>query len=194
MTFMTLKRAAASGMAGAAILCTVLSQGCSPYDSRHQNQWDSRVQIGMSEASQLQVRAAQTRAFDTTDRRKMLEAIVSTMQNLDFMVEVLDEELGVVSGKKLVEIEEPYRTDLTYLYYRPDTLLFLARNYHAWGPFQHRSNLVRFTATVRPRGKSQLIVRASAQFYLQAVEDPAPYQQFFRSLDQTLFMQGQMVE
>lgn len=148
----------------------------------------------MSESSQLKVRAAQTRAFDTTDRRRMFEAIISTMQDLDFNVELLDEELGIISGKKFIEAEEPQGTDPTYLLYRPDTLLLLTRNIHAWGPFQHRSNLVRFTATIRNRGESQLIVRASAQFYLQAIEEPAPYQQFFRALEQALFLHGQSAE
>jgi hypothetical protein len=124
----------------------------------------------------------------------MFEAIISTMQDLDFSVELLDEELGIISGKKFIEAEASQGTDPTYLLYRPDTLLLLTRNIHAWGPFQHRSNLVRFTATIRTRGASQLIVRTSAQFYLQAVEEPGPYQQFFRALEQALFLQGRPVE
>lgn len=191
---LSLRHAATRGVVGAALLCALLIQGCSPYESRHQNQWNSRDQIWLSESSQLKVRAAQTRAFDTTDRRRMFEAVISTMQDLDFNVELLDEELGIISGKKFIEAEQSQGTDPTYLLYRPDTLLLLTRNIHAWGPFQHRSNLVRFTATIRTRGASQLIVRTSAQFYLQAVEEPGPYQQFFRALEQALFLQGRSVE
>lgn len=194
MAPLALKHAATHGAVGAALLCALLIQGCSFYESRHQNQWNSREQIWLSETSQLKVRAAQTRGFDTTDRRRMFESIIATMQDLDFTVEVLDEELGIVSGKKFIEIEQPYGTDPSYLLYRPDTLLLLTRNFNTWGPFQHRSNLVRFTATIRTRGESQLIVRASAQFYLQPVEEPGPYQQFFRALEQALFLQGQSVE
>jgi hypothetical protein len=176
-------------------VCCLLLQGCPmPYELRHDNQWDSREQIWLSDESQVKIRAAQSRVFDTADRRRMLAAIVSTMQDLDFKVEVLDEELGVVSGKKYVESEQVYGLDLSYLLYRPDALLVLNRNYRTWGPFSHRSNLVRFTATVRKRSETQLVVRASAQFYLRAVEDPAPYQKFFRTLEQTLFLQGQSVE
>ena len=194
MAPLPLRYAAAHSAVAVSLLCTLLIHGCAPYESRHQNQWNSREQIWLSEASQLKIRAAQTRAFDTTDRRRMFEAIVSTMQDLDFNVEVLDEELGIISGKKFVESEQSYGTDPSYLLYRPDTLLLLTRNFHTWGPFHHRSNLVRFTATIRPRGESQLIVRASAQFYLQAVEEPGPYQQFFRALEQAVFLQGQSVE
>jgi hypothetical protein len=194
MTTLALRYAVTQGTVGTALLCALLIQGCSPYESRHQNQWNSREQIWLSETSQLKVRAAQTRVFDTTDRRRMFEAIIFTLQDLDFNVEVLDEELGIISGKKFIEIERPYGTDPTYLLYRPDTLLLLTRNFHTWGPFWHRSNLVRFTATIRTRGESQLVVRASAQFYLQAVEEPGPYQQFFRALEQALFLHGRPVE
>ena len=183
MTSLALKDAATHSVVGATLLCLLLIQGCAPYESRHQNQWNSREQIWLSEASQLKIRAAQTRAFNTTDRRRMFEAIVSTMQDLDFNVEVLDEELGIISGKKFIEVEQPYGPDPSYLLYRPDTLLLLTRNLHAWGPFQHRSNLVRFTVTIRSRGESQLVVRASAQFYLQvsAFLSEAPHNQIAHS-------------
>lgn len=178
----------------AAGLCLLL-QGCpTPYELRHINQWDSREQIWLSEASQVKIRAAQSRVFDTMDRRRMLAAIVSTLQDLDFKLEVLDEELGVVSGKKYVENEQTYGADLSYLLYQPDALLVLNRNYRTWGPFTHRSNLVRFTATVRKRNEAQIVVRASAQFYLRAVEDPVPYQQFFRALEQAVFLESHLVE
>ena len=49
-------------------LCLLL-QGCpTPYEWRHQDQWDSREQIWLSEQSQVKLRAAQSRVFDTTDR------------------------------------------------------------------------------------------------------------------------------
>src|SRR5512147_1417978 len=170
---------------------SLLLNGCLlPYEARHENQWDSREQIWLSEESQVKLRAAQSRVFDTTNRVAVLEAVVATMQDLGFMVEVLDQQLGIVSAKKYVDLERPTLLDPSYLLYRPDTLLILSRNIHTWGPFYHRSDLVRLTATVRKRNDAQLVVRASAQFYLRAVEDPAPYQQFFRALEQTLFLQG----
>jgi hypothetical protein len=176
------------------VLCLSL-QGCpTPYEVRHDNQWDSHEQIWLSEESQVKLRAAQSRVFDTTDRMRMLTAIVSTLQDLDFKLEVLDEELGVVSAKKFVENERIYGIDLSYLLYQPDALLVLNRNYRTWGPFYHRNNLVRVTATVRKRNNAQLIVRASAQYYLRAVEDPVPYQKFFRALEQALFLQGKAVD
>ncbi|MBX3333248.1 MAG: hypothetical protein KF876_03940 [Nitrospira sp.] len=177
-----------------ALLGAVLLSACTPYEMRHDNQSDARTQIWLSEESQVKVRAAQTRVFDTTDRRKMLQAIVTTLQDLNCKIDVLDEELGIVSAKKYVDLERPSFLDPSYILYRPDTLLFLTRNYRAWGPFYHRSDLVRLTVTVRDRNESQLVVRASAQFYLRAVEDPVPYQQFFRTLEQAVFLEGHAVD
>ncbi|MGB4066415.1 MAG: hypothetical protein WBK08_00145 [Nitrospira sp.] len=176
-------------------LFCLLLQGCPmPYELRHHNQWDSRDQIWLSDESQVKIRSAQSRVFDTTDRQRMLSVILSTLQDLDFKVEVLDEELGIVSGRRYVEIEQVYGGDVSYVWYQPDALLVLNRNYRTWGPFYNRSNLVRVTVTVRKRNEAQLVVRASAQFYLRAVEEPDLYQQFFRTVEQALFLQGQSVE
>lgn len=179
----------------ALLALTLLLQGCpTPYELRHEDQWDSRDQIGMAEESQVKLRAAQSRIFDTTDNRRILEAIVSTMQDLNFMVEVLDEELGVVSGKLFVPMERSgVAFDPTYHLYDDQRLLIFTGAYRTWGPFYHRSDLVRLTVTVRRRNERQSIVRASAQFYLRAVEDPGPYQKFFRTLEQALFLEGHLV-
>lgn len=50
--------------------------------------------------------------------------------------------------------------------------------------------LMKLTVTVRPRGNSQTVVRASAQHNLKAVSDAVPYQKFFDSLAQSLFLEA----
>jgi hypothetical protein len=168
----------------------MLVAGCSPYEWRHENQWESRDQIWLSEASQVKVRAAQSRVFDRADRLTTIQAVVSTCQDLGFVIEVLDETLGIVSAKKFDDYEPSLLSDPSYHLYRDDGLLIVNQHFRSWGPFYHRSNLVRLTVTVRPRGDKQLVVRASAQYYLKAIESPEPYQQFFRTLEQALFIQG----
>lgn len=167
---------------------------CSPYVSRHPIQWDSRRQIWQAEASQVKVRAAQSRVFDTSDKRRLLEAVVGTFQDLGLQVEVLDEELGIISGKKFIGLERPtLLADPLYFLYDEESLIVFTKTYRSWGPFWHRSDLVRLTVTVRERNESQLIVRASMQFYLRPVETPEPYQRFFRTLEQTLFLEREAV-
>ena len=53
---------------------------------------------------------------------------------------------------------------------------------------------LRMTVSVRPRGETQLLVRANAQYEIYAVEDPEPYQQFFESLSKALFLTAHQVD
>jgi hypothetical protein len=48
--------------------------------------------------------------------------------------------------------------------------------------------VLKMTVTVRPRGETQMLVRANAQYNLQAIEDPELYQRFFVTLSQSMFL------
>ena len=145
-----------------ALATSLLASCLTPFESRHEGQWNSRDQIWLSEESQVALRAAQSRVFDTTDRLRILAAVVATLQDLGFMIEVLDEELGVVSAKRFDPLEGESITDPSYHTYDDDTPLLFTRTYQTWGPFRHRTDLVRATVTVRRRNASQSVVRASA--------------------------------
>jgi hypothetical protein len=121
-------------------------------------QTDSRRQVLASSESQLALRQIQTRAFDTTDRERMLRTVIATLQDLSFVVDQADATLGSVSSTKLNGYQ------------------------------------LRMTVTVRPRGETQLLVRANAQYNLIAVEDPEPYQQFFTALEKSLFLTAHQVD
>jgi len=105
-----------------------------------------------SDASQVQLRSIQTRAFDTTDKEKTLRTVMATLQDLGFVIDKADSTLGTVSATKL------------------------------------KQYALRITVTVRPRGETQLLVRANAQYNVQPVTDPEPYQQFFKSLEKAMFL------
>ena len=108
--------------------------------------------LDTGEESQLQKRSYQSRSFDTKDKEVVMRAIISTMQDLGFIIDRADLVLGTVSGTKL--------------------------DY----------NQIKMTVSVRPRGETQMLVRANAQFNLRPIEDPKQYQDFFSSLEKSLFL------
>ena len=118
----------------------------------------SKQELLATDSSQVALRSIQTRAFDSADESKMLRAIMSTLQDLGFVIDRADRDLGSVTGTKL----DGYT--------------------------------LRMTVTVRERGESQLLVRASAQYELHAVSDPEPYQRFFEALSKAIFLEAHQVE
>jgi hypothetical protein len=116
------------------------------------------------DTSQVQLRSIQSRAFDTTDKEKTMRAIIATLQDLGFMLDRADYTLGVVAASKS----------------RADVL--------------HSPGSLRVTVTVRPRGEKQLMVRANAEYQLQPVTEPKPYQNFFNSLEKAMFLEAHQVD
>ncbi|HRP21877.1 MAG TPA: hypothetical protein PK925_14725 [Alicycliphilus sp.] len=102
--------------------------------------------------TQLQKRSYQSRAFDTSDKEKVLRATISTLQDLGFVIDRADLTLGTVTGTKLAA---------------------------------HR---ITMTVSVRPQGTDRMLVRANAQFNITPIEDPKHYQDFFSSLEKSLFL------
>ena len=61
----------------------------------------STKQVLGTNESQLKLRAIQTRYFDTTDKNKMLRTVIATLQDLGFIIDKADGNLGTVSATKL---------------------------------------------------------------------------------------------
>ncbi|BAO28832.1 hypothetical protein [Sulfuritalea hydrogenivorans] len=115
--------------------------------------------LDSSDQSQLQKRSYQTRLFDTADKEKVMRGVISTLQDLSFVVERADMMLGTVSGTK-------YQQQLA----------------------------IRMTVSVRPKGNTQMAVRANGQLNIQPIEDPKAYQDFFSSLEKSLFLTAHLGE
>jgi len=108
--------------------------------------------------NQLKLRSIQSRSFDTSDKETMLRTIMATLQDLGFIIDKADMDLGSVSATKL-------------------------QGYN-----------LRMTVTATPKGETQILVRANAQYNIHPVEDPEPYQHFFESLSKAMFLEAHEVE
>ena len=56
-----------------------------------------------ADTSQVQLRSMQVRAFDTTDRERMLRTVVATLQDLGFVLDAGEVGLGTVSGTRYID-------------------------------------------------------------------------------------------
>mgnify|MGYP003988199747 FL=1 len=76
------------------LVCTLILSACATATT------NQRV-LDMGDESQLQNRSYQSRIFDTNDKAKTLRTVISTLQDLGFVIERADLVLGSVSGTKL---------------------------------------------------------------------------------------------
>jgi hypothetical protein len=125
------------------MLCMLMLSGCATTNQQV---------LDIGDETQLQKRSYQSRTFETADKEKVLRAIISTLQDLGFVIDRADLMLGSISATKL------------------------------------DGNQIRITVSARPKGDDRMLVRANAQFNVSPVEDPKQYQNFFSSLEKSLFL------
>lgn len=53
---------------------------------------------------------------------------------------------------------------------------------------------IKITVSARPKGNDRMLVRANAQYNLKPIDDPKQYQDFFTSLEKSLFLSAHEVE
>ena len=107
----------------------------------------------------VELRAIQSRSFDTSDKQKTMRTVIATLQDLGFVVDKADLDLGSISATKL------------------------------------SGYALRITVNVRPGASGKnMIVRANAQYNITPVTDPKPYQDFFVSLQKSMFLTANNVD
>jgi hypothetical protein len=127
----------------AILTCILLLSGCATTNQHV---------LEAGDESQLQKRSYQSRIFETADKEKVLRAVISTLQDLGFVIDRSDLVLGSISATR--------------------------QNRHQ----------IRITVSVREKGSDRMLVRANAQFNIKPIENPKDYQDFFSSLEKSLFL------
>jgi len=115
-------------------------------------------QVTRTGQSAVQMRSYQERAFDTADKEQTLRSVIATLQDLNFVLDKADLDLGMVTATKLSGYQ------------------------------------LRVTVTVRPRGETQMLVRANAGYEEEVVKDPKFYRDFFAALEKAMFLTAHEVD
>lgn len=128
--------------------------------------------------NQVQLRSMQTRVFDTDNKKFIIRGVIATLQDLNFILDRVDADLGTVSATKLHD--EGSRVRATQF----------GQSVPGKNDMDYKE--VRVTVTVRPKSKVQMRVRANFQYNLKPVMKPKSYQQFFVALGKSLFLSAQL--
>lgn len=136
-----------------AISATTLLAGCNA------TMKDRVLDSAADGQTSVELRAIQSRSFDTTDKAKTMRSTIAILQDLGFVIDKADLDLGSVSATKL------------------------------------SGYALRMTVSVRPGASGKnMIVRANAQYNNVPVTDPKPYQDFFVSLQKSMFLTANNVD
>ena len=105
---------------------------------------------------QMKLRNFQSRTFDVADRTQAIRGVIAALQDLGFIIERANADLGLVTAARFAE----------------------PRYYDVMG----------VTVTVRPQGEGQMLIRANAIYNNAPVTDPKGYQNFFATLERSMFI------
>jgi uncharacterized protein YchJ len=113
---------------------------------------------------QLAVRQVQTREYDTLDKAMTLRAVVSTLQDLGFIIDTADADIATVTATRLYQ--------------------------HA----KYETYSMRMTVTVRQREANRIAVRVNARLQDKAIDNPETFRDFFAALDKAMFLVLQKID
>ena len=149
--------------------------------------------------TQLEVRAIQTRTFDTPDTKLVMKAMFNVLQDDGYVVKNAVVELGLITAAKETDLA-PGRSDPAAgeVFVGPGWVFSGFRS-----PATYRKSEVRdFTGNVSEFGK-QTKVRASFQrkvldnrggvLQVEPIDDPKFYQDFFSRMDKSVYLQQEQL-
>ena len=124
--------------------------------------------LGNSSDHQVKLRNIQTKVFKSNSKKHVLRGVLATLQDLGFIIDKVDSQLGTVSATKLEDLSSPIGFPSSDANADPST--------------------IRITVTIRPKSDQEMRVRANIQYRLQPITTPQTYQNFFSALEKSLFL------
>ncbi|TLD84490.1 hypothetical protein LS70_002785 [Helicobacter sp. MIT 11-5569] len=146
------------------------------------------------DSSSLEERQLQTRVFETNDDKKIFDSSIATLQDLEYTIEEVDRNFGVITGNKSADATEAGQVVgaiFMALFVSADAAVNMT------DATQH----IRATIVIIPKpAHKKTYVRLTIQRVVfnakggvtkaETIKDEAIYQKFFEALSKSVFLEG----
>ena len=135
--------------------------------------------------TQLQIREFQTRAYDTTDTKMVMKAMLNVLQDDGFIVKNANLELGLLTARKEIDVENSGEVFVAW---------FFAGQNARWKKnsiIEVSANISKFGAQTRVRVNFQrkVLDNRGAVLKVKQINNEGYYQKFFSKVDKGIFIQ-----
>lgn len=137
--------------------------------------------------SQLEIREYQTRAFDTTDQKQVLKALIGALQDDGFVISQANTDLGLLTAQKEVNVRNEGAAALLTLLggnsatYQNNAIMEATANVSGFGK----------QTRVRLNVVQKIMDNKGGVMDVKPISDQKFYQDFFETVSKSLFIQGQ---
>jgi len=142
--------------------------------------------------TQLEIRQFQTRSYDTTDFKMVVKAVMSALQDQDFIIKQADLDLGFINAQKNLDVESgPERFLSGFLAFLGGGTAHYKKN----SITEASANISEFGDQIRVRVnfQNELIDNQGRVIKVQQVQDEKFYQEFFSRVDKSIFLAKEKV-
>ena len=138
--------------------------------------------------SQMEMRSFQTREYDTNDTKLVIKAVLNTLQDMGFIVNTADPNIGLLTASKWTNVDhtkkEMKEAKKKELALSKSIVLDCTANISEFGKKQSR---------VRVNFQQRVLDASGATMQASPVTDAKFYQTFFSQVDKGIFLQQEGV-
>lgn len=135
--------------------------------------------------TQLQIRAFQTRVYSESDHKMVLKAMINVLQDMGFIIQNANTELGLLTATKEVDVEDKGQALWStfwsgyYARYSKSSIIECTANVNVFGE----------QTRVRANFRHKILDNHGAVSTINQIEEEAFYQDFFAKVDKAIFLQ-----
>lgn len=137
------------------------------------------------ELSELQIRVIQTRQYENVNYTEALRAVVASLQDQEFVITNVSENLGLVTAYKDIEEVDKW----TQFWVGPQGVYQTIKRIEANVTVRQESKIVKIRVNLIAKG----ISNAGGVLWTRPIYDAEAYQKIFSKVDKALFIEKEKI-